>query len=50
MKAWSAAWGRLLRALHGRCLRSMCRVTRAHTWRLRITSDELMCRRRARHG
>ncbi len=33
-----------LRALHGRCLRSMCRVTRAHTWRLRITSDELMCR------
>ena len=33
-----------LRAFHGRCLRSMCRVTRAHTWRLRITSDELMCR------
>ena len=32
------------RALHGRCLRCMARVTRAHTWRLRITSDELMCR------
>ena len=33
-----------LRALHGRCLRCMSRVTRAHTWRLHITSDELMCR------
>ena len=30
-----------LRALHARCLRAMCRVTRAHTWKLHITTEEL---------
>ena len=33
-----------MRALHGRCLRNMCRVTRAHTWKHHISSVELMQR------
>ena len=30
-----------LRAFHGQCVRAMCRVTRTHTWRHHITSEEL---------
>mmetsp|Transcript_29568 Transcript_29568/g.63652 ORF Transcript_29568/g.63652 Transcript_29568/m.63652 type:complete len:248 (-) Transcript_29568:200-943(-) len=33
-----------LRVLHARCLRSMCRVTRTHTWKHHIPSEELMLR------
>ena len=33
-----------LRVLHARCLRSMCRVTRKHTWDHHISTEELMSR------
>ena len=33
-----------LRIFHARCIRAMCRVTRRHTWRHRISSAELRMR------
>ena len=33
-----------LRIFHSRCVRTMCRVTRKHTWKHRISTDELLQR------
>ena len=33
-----------LRLFHARCARSMCRVTRKHTWKHRISTDKLLAR------
>ena len=33
-----------LRLFHARCARAMCRVTRWHTWRHKISTDELLTR------
>ena len=33
-----------LRGFHAQCVRAMCRVTRTHTWRHRLSSEELRVR------
>ena len=33
-----------LRLFHARCARSMCRVTRKHTWKHKISTDKLLAR------